>query len=80
MEIKSIKGIDDRTWFEFKALAAKKRLPMGKMLSVIVEEYKKNSDKFWDEILNGEKILSDREARDMNNILKKVRKERGFRI
>ena len=36
--------------------------------------------KKWDEILKGEKIISDKEAEDMLKIVKKLRKEKGFRI
>jgi len=30
-------------------------------------------------MLNSDKILSDREAKELNNIVLKLRKERGFR-
>ena len=78
-EVKTIKGVDTETWTDFKTLAAKKRVTMGKLLALMIMEYKKNSDDFWDSILKGEKILSDKEAEDMHKITRKLRKEWGFR-
>ncbi len=80
MNIKTIKGIDDETWMKFKILAARKRLTMGKLLADMIEEYNKSSETFWAEILKGERILSDKEADEIENIVKKLRKERGFRV
>jgi len=79
MEVKTIKGINETTWAEFKSLAAKKRVTMGELLKMMVEEYSKNSEEFWDSILNGEKNLSEKEAEEMLSISKKIRKKKGFR-
>lgn len=78
--IKTIKGVDDETWSEFKSLAAKDKTKMGKFFEKMVVEYKKKSDGFWDDILKGPKIISDKEAKIMENAVQGVRKEHGFRI
>ncbi|MEK6934107.1 MAG: hypothetical protein AABW75_04480 [Nanoarchaeota archaeon] len=79
MEVKTIKGIDEGTWIEFKTLAAKKRITMGKLLRVMIEKYSRDSNEFWDSILSGEKILTDKEAKVMHKYSRELRKERGFR-
>lgn len=40
---------------------------------------KKKTKEFWDYILNHEKVISDEEAEAMEETIKKVRKEYGFR-
>jgi hypothetical protein len=79
METKCIKDIDEETWREFKSLAAKNNLRMAGLLKVMVKEFEKNNTKFWDNILNNKKILTDKEAEDLEKITKKGRKEKGFR-
>ncbi len=79
MEIRSIKGVDERTWMQFKVLAIKKRQTMGKLFSDMVEKHAKTNDEFWDGILSGKKIISDKEAEEMYLTVKKLRKDRGFR-
>ncbi len=79
MEIRSIKGVDGETWREFKTLAAKNNLKMPLLLKAMLKEFEKKSEDFWNDILNGEKNLSDDEAEDMIKILEESRKERGFR-
>ena len=39
-----------------------------------------NLIEFWNTVLSGEKILSDREANEIEKPIIKLRKERGFRI
>ncbi len=79
MEIKTIKGVDEGTWIKFKILAARKRLPMGKLLNAMINEYEKSSDEFWSKILNSGKILSEKEGKDIAEMTSKLRKEGGFR-
>ena len=40
----------------------------------------KNMNHFWNNILNGEKILSDKEAKEMENVSERIRRESGFRV
>ena len=64
---------------EFKSIAARNNMKMGKLFGKIVSDYKEESRKFWDKILNSGKILSDKEANDMEKFVKNLRKENGFR-
>ncbi len=80
MEVKTIKGINKEKWMEFKALAARKNVALGALFEIMLENYEKNSDLFWNDILKGEKIISDKEADELNASVKKLRKDRGFRI
>lgn len=77
--VKTIKGIDENAWLEFKSLAAKNKMRTGKFFEKLVEGYKNRADSAWDKILNAGKILSDKEADDIEEFVKKLRKERGFR-
>jgi len=79
MEIKSIKNVDEATWGKFKLIAAESKVKMAILLKLMVEEFEKNSKTAWNRILNGEKNLSDKEARDIDNVVEKSRKEHGFR-
>ena len=79
-EVKTIKGVDDETWSEFKSLAAKEKVNLGVFLKNILKEYEKSRAPFWKRIFEGEKILSEKEADDIENLIKTKRKESGFRI
>ena len=79
-EVKTIKGIDDDTWREFKSLAAKDSLKLGALLKNMLKEYEKTRETFWDKILETEKILTDKEADEFEKIISKKRKEYGFRV
>jgi len=77
--IKTIKGVNEESWAEFKSLAVRNRTNMGKLFERMLEEYKKKSEENWKIILSGKKILSDKEAGDMLKIVKESRREYGFR-
>lgn len=79
MNVKTIKGIDEETWMKFKVLAAKKRLTMGKLLGDMIGSYDKYADETWHKILNSGKILSDREAEDLEKDVNKIRKAKWFK-
>jgi hypothetical protein len=79
MENKCIKNVDEETWKDFKTLALKNNMKMSILLKVMVNEFEKNSKDFWKDILSRKKSLTDEEADDIENIVKKMRKERGFR-
>ena len=38
------------------------------------------NDNLWNEILNGKKLMNDKEAERLKEIVEKIRKEKGFRI
>lgn len=79
METKCIKNVDEETWKDFKNLALKNNMKMSILLKIMVDEFEKNSKDFWKEILSRKKSLTDEEAEDIGDIVKKMRKERGFR-
>ncbi len=80
MEIRSIKGVGEEKWMEFKSLAAKKNVSLGELFALMLADYRKRSELVWNRILNGEKILSDSEALELEKTIKELRKEKGFRI
>ena len=80
MEIKSIKGVGEEKWIEFKSLAAKKNVSLGELFGIMLADYSKRSELVWDRVLSGEKILSDNEALEMEKTVKELRKDKGFRI
>ena len=79
MEIKTIRDVDENTWNNFKALAAKSNLKMSLLLKIMVKETEKKSEIFWKKILDRNKMLSDKEAEIFEKDLELSRKERGFR-
>jgi len=79
METKCIKDVDEETWKDFRALAVKNNIKMAILLKIMVNEFEKNSKDFWREILSRKKSLTDKEADGIEYIIKKMRKERGFR-
>ncbi|MBI2106345.1 hypothetical protein HYT56_05935 [Candidatus Woesearchaeota archaeon] len=79
MTLKTIKGINEESWAEFKSIAAKNKTKMGALFEKMLEEYKKKSEESWKKILNGKKMLTDKEADDILKIIEKTRKEYGFR-
>ena len=79
MEIKTIKGISNEKWIKLKILSAKNKVPMGKLVENMIDSYEKQNEDFWDYILSGEKRISDKEAEEMQEMVRKLRKEKGFR-
>lgn len=78
-QIKTIKDVEETTWTDFKSMAAKNDVKLGVFFKTIVNEHKKTSASFWKTIFHEEKILSDKEAEDIERVTKAVRKEYGFR-
>jgi hypothetical protein len=79
MKNKCIKGVDEETWVNFRALAVKNKIKMAVLLKIMINEFEKNNKRFWDDILYGEKLMSDKEAEEMFESTKKIRNEKGFR-
>ena len=52
---------------------------MGVLLKKMVKEHETNSSQFWNNILEGDKILSDEEAKELQSHIKSLRKNHGFR-
>jgi len=79
METRSIKNVDEETWKKFKTMADKNNINMSDLLKIMIKKFEKESEKFWNEILNGQKNLSEDEAEKMMGIVRESRKEYGFR-
>lgn len=79
MENKCIKNVDEGTWKDFKTLALKNSMKMSILLKIMINEFEKNSKDLWKEILSRKKSLTSEEAKDIGNVVKNMRKERGFR-
>ena len=77
--LKTVRNVNESTWAEIKAIAARHRVSIGALLDRMTKDYEKNSNETWSKILNPEKILSDKEANDINNAAVKLRKEYGYR-
>ena len=78
-EVKTIKDVDDATWAEFKSLSSKNQVKMGIFFKTLLQEYEKTTRTFWKDILEGEKILTNAEATEIEDFVKYMRKEHGFR-
>jgi len=79
-KVKTIRNVDEETWIELKTLAVQHRLALGILLKKMIDSYKKNTRETWDKILNSGKILTDKEAEDLEKITRSMRKEKGWRI
>lgn len=79
MPTKTIKDVNEKTWRKLRMLSTEYNLPMGKLIEKITEDYEARNRDFWNSILKGEKILSDKEAEEMLVVVRELRKERGFR-
>ena len=75
-----MKGVSEETWAEFKGLAVKNKLKTGEFFEKLITTYREDSQLFWDDVLKGERIISDKEAELLFLESKKLRKERGFRV
>ena len=80
METKCIKNVDEETWKNFRILAVKNNIKMAVLLKIMINEFEKNSVDFWKEILSRKKALTDEEADNIEAVVKKIRKEEGFRF
>ena len=78
MTTKTIKGVDEKVWNEFKGLAASNGQSMGQFFTTLVQQQKKIRGKLWDEILNAERITRE-DAEAVVSVSKEVRSKRGFR-
>ncbi len=75
-----MKGVEEEVWAEFRSLAAKNRMKTGQFFEKVIRSYKQDTDDFWNTVLKGEKIISEEEAKSIEMSIKKMRKERGWRI
>ena len=79
MKTKTIKNVDERTWEILKRLAKKKKVKMGTLLRHMASEYKKLESMDLKKLVPERPILSDEEAELLQNTVKHIRSEYGFR-
>ncbi|MFH1649197.1 MAG: hypothetical protein ABIA93_01470 [Candidatus Woesearchaeota archaeon] len=78
--VKTIKGVDEEAWAEFKGFAKNAGIPMGKFFGKLVESHKKESETTaWEEILNKKPSLTEEEAELAMKRIKEFRKDPGWR-
>ena len=77
--VKTIKDVKEEDWLEFKAMAAKNGIKMGKLFGILIKNYKTRKDDLWDYALNPKHTISSKDAEEMHKRVKKLRKEYGFR-
>ena len=78
-EVKTIKGVTEETWAEFKGLASRNDDTVGSFFEKLIAFYKKESKTFWDDILGGDPIITEEEAKDIEKEIISLRKQRSFR-
>ncbi|MFA4820500.1 MAG: hypothetical protein WC613_06110 [Candidatus Aenigmatarchaeota archaeon] len=79
MTTRTIRDVDEETWKKLKIMSAEHDATMGIILKKITDDYEERNKEFWNKILKGEKYLTDKEAKDHEALVKKMRKEYGFR-
>ena len=80
MVTKTVKGISPEAWAKLKSLAARKSTKIGKLIEEMTKYYDTRADEVWDMVLSGKKLLTDKEAEDMEKAIKDHKKERWFNI
>ncbi len=79
-EVKTIKGVDEEIWADFKAIAEKEDRKMAEVLADLVKYYKeRNIKKNWEEILTVKEPLTEYEAKMVEKRIKEFRKDFKFR-
>ena len=79
MPTKTIKDVNEKTWRKMRVLSAEHNVKMSRLLEKMTEDYEKRSKEFWKIILEGNRILTDKEAEELKSVSKSLRKEHGFR-
>jgi len=78
--VKTIKNVDDKTWAQFKSIAAQNNAKAGQMFELLVDEYQKHAKGWWERVLSRKPVLSKEECDELEASMKKMRKEYGWRI
>ena len=79
MSTKTVKNVDEKTWRKLRMMSAEYDIRIGELIERMTEDYEKRSRDFWKTILEGEKILTDKEAEELKSVVTALRKEKGFR-
>ena len=72
--VKTIKGVPEKTWAEFKAMAAKNKMSMAEYFRLLVDAQKESST-WWEEYMKMPKILTEKEAKALKEQVRKMRNE-----
>ena len=78
MTTKTIKGISDDDWRDFKTIAVRSNLSMGELFKTMLRTFNREKDEFWKKLFSHPPLLTENEAKDMEKHMA-WRKERGFR-
>lgn len=76
MRVKTIRDVDENTWKTLKETAGKRKMKISNLLTLIVREFSK---KEVEGIIPPKPILTAKEAKEMGELIKTIRKEAGFR-
>jgi hypothetical protein len=77
-EVKTIKGVDEDVWAEFKSIAAEEKKNMGVLFEDIIKFYKeKKSKKVWENILTVKEPMNEYEAKIVKERIKNFREDFG---
>lgn len=80
MVVKTVRGVKEETWNQIKSEATRRNTTVGEYLQEMLESSKKYNELCWDHLLNAPKILSDKDAAGMKEVVAKLRREKGFRV
>ena len=76
-----LKNVDEEKYHLLKIEAAKKRVTLGKLFNIMVEEHttkEKDALKQWDDIFSTKPFLTEEESKHMRDRIKVFRQEYGF--
>ena len=79
MATRTIKGIPDEDWMEFKVLAASTGNRMGDVFRAMLRAYEKEKKKFWKDIFSMKPLMSEKDAEVFEKNIKALRQSAGFR-
>jgi len=76
MRVKTIRDVDENTWKTLKETAGKRKMKISNLLRLMVRDFSK---KEVEEIIPSKPLLTAKEAKEMGELVKALRKEAGFR-
>lgn len=79
MSTRTVKDVNEKTWRKLRLMSAEYDMRIGELIEKMTEDYEKSSRDFWKTILEGEKILTEKEAEELKSVVTALRKETGFR-
>tara|TARA_Y100000310_G_C20328989_1_gene644353 strand:+ start:266 stop:511 length:246 start_codon:yes stop_codon:yes gene_type:complete len=77
--VKTLKGVNDRTWKKFKHIAARNKVNMGALFEKMVSTFDEREEAAWNAILETEPIFTTKEAETAKKEILAMRREWGFR-